>query len=74
MDRLARRHPPVVPILMQPDNPAVSCRGEADVFEADTFEVEGDHKAVIYSGNDAYFGSHRLRLCQYGPAWRVQPS
>ena len=40
-------------------------------------------KAVIYSGNvakeeiegvDAYFGSHRLWLCQYGPAWRVQPS
>jgi GH25 family lysozyme M1 (1,4-beta-N-acetylmuramidase) len=40
-------------------------------------------KAVIYSGNvakeeikgaDAYFASHRLWLCQYGPAWRVQPS
>jgi lysozyme len=40
-------------------------------------------KAVIYSGNvakeqingaDAYFGAHRLWLCQYGPAWRVQPS
>ena len=40
-------------------------------------------KAVIYSGNvakeeikgvDAYLGSHRLWLCQYGPAWRVQPS
>ena len=40
-------------------------------------------KAVIYSGNvakeelngpDAYFAAHRLWLCQYGPAWRVQPS
>ena len=40
-------------------------------------------KAVIYSGNvakeaikdkDSYFGSHRLWLCQYGPAWRVQQS
>ena len=40
-------------------------------------------KAVIYSGNvakeqikgaDAYLGSHRLWLCQYGPAWRVQQS
>jgi lysozyme len=40
-------------------------------------------KAVIYSGNvakeeikgaDAFFGSHRLWLCQYGPAWRVQQS
>src|ERR1700756_1029674 len=25
--------------LMQPDNPYVSCCGEADAFEADTFEV-----------------------------------
>jgi lysozyme len=40
-------------------------------------------KAVIYSGNvakeeikgkDAYFGAHRLWLCQYGPAWRAQQS
>jgi GH25 family lysozyme M1 (1,4-beta-N-acetylmuramidase) len=40
-------------------------------------------KAVIYSGNvakeelkgrDAYFGAHRLWLCQYGPAWKVQQS
>jgi hypothetical protein len=37
--------------LMQPDNPAVSCCGEADAFEADTFEVEGDHYiAVITDG------------------------
>ncbi len=33
--------------LMQPDNPAVSCCGEADAFEADTFEVEGDHYIAI---------------------------
>jgi hypothetical protein len=33
--------------LMQPDYPAVSCCGEADVFEADTFEVEGDHYVAI---------------------------
>jgi GH25 family lysozyme M1 (1,4-beta-N-acetylmuramidase) len=40
-------------------------------------------KAVIYTGNvgkeqingkDAFFGSHRLWLCEYGPAWRVQQS
>lgn len=40
-------------------------------------------KAVIYSGNaakekisgkDAYFGSHRLWLAQYGSKWKVQPS
>jgi hypothetical protein len=33
--------------LTQPDNPAVSCCGEADAFEADTFEVEGDHYIAI---------------------------
>ncbi|MGA8498489.1 MAG: glycoside hydrolase family 25 protein [Xanthobacteraceae bacterium] len=40
-------------------------------------------KAVLYSGNvakeqldgpDKYFGSHRLWLCQYGPAAKVQAS
>jgi hypothetical protein len=33
--------------LMQPDNPAVSCCGEADAYEADDFEVEGDHYVAI---------------------------
>jgi hypothetical protein len=33
--------------LTQPDNPAVSCCGEADAFEADAFEVEGDHYIAI---------------------------
>ena len=33
--------------LMQPDNPAVSCCGPADAFEADSFEVEGDHYVAI---------------------------
>jgi hypothetical protein len=33
--------------LMQPDNPAISCCGEADAFEADSFEVEGDHYIAI---------------------------
>jgi hypothetical protein len=28
--------------LMQPDNPAVSCCGEADAYWADSFEVDGD--------------------------------
>ena len=40
-------------------------------------------RAKIYSGNvakeqiagkDAFFGAHDLWLCQYGPAWKVQPS
>jgi hypothetical protein len=33
--------------LMQPDDPYRSCCGEADAFEADTFEVEGDHYVAI---------------------------
>lgn len=33
--------------LMQPDAPSVSCCGEADAFEADAFEVEGDHYIAI---------------------------
>jgi hypothetical protein len=37
--------------LMQPDNPYLSCCGEADAFEADTFEIDGDHYvAVITDG------------------------
>ncbi len=37
--------------LMQPDNPYLSCCGEADAFEADTFEADGDHYiAVITDG------------------------
>jgi hypothetical protein len=37
---------------MQPDNPAVSCCGEADSYEADNFDVEGDHySAVITNGH-----------------------
>jgi hypothetical protein len=38
--------------LMQPDNPVVSCCGEADAYEADAFDVEGDHYiAVITDGH-----------------------
>lgn len=46
-------------------------------------EAKLGRKAVIYSGNvakeqiagkDDYFGSHRLWLCQYGAAWKVQAS
>jgi hypothetical protein len=33
--------------LMQPDKPNVSCCGEADAFEADQFEIEGDHYVAI---------------------------
>ena len=39
--------------LMQPDNPRVSCCGEADAYYADSFEVEGDsYVAVITDTRD----------------------
>jgi hypothetical protein len=33
--------------LKQPDHPRLSCCGEADAFEADNFEAEGDHYVAI---------------------------
>ena len=33
--------------LMQPDNPHVSCCGEADAYWADSFEVEGERYVAI---------------------------
>jgi hypothetical protein len=37
--------------LKQPDHPRLSCCGEADAFEADTFEAEDNHYvAVITNG------------------------
>ena len=33
--------------LMQPDNPAASCCGEADAYWADSFEVDGDRYVAI---------------------------
>jgi hypothetical protein len=39
--------------LMQPDHPRVSCCGEADAYEADNFEVEGDHYVAIITAHRA---------------------
>jgi hypothetical protein len=37
--------------LMQPDRPEMSCCGEADAFEADNFEADGDsYVAIITNG------------------------
>jgi hypothetical protein len=33
--------------LMQPDNPYVSCCGEADAYWADSYEVDGDRYVAI---------------------------
>lgn len=39
--------------LMQPDNPSVSCCGEADAYWADSFEVDGDkYVAIITDSRD----------------------
>jgi hypothetical protein len=37
--------------LMQPDNPTVSCCGEADAYWADSYEVEGDQYVAIITDN-----------------------
>jgi hypothetical protein len=39
--------------LMQPDHPETSCCGEADAYEADSFEVEGDHYVAIITAHRA---------------------
>lgn len=47
--------------LMQPDHPRQSCCGEADAFEADRFEVEGDHYvAVITDGRGLMANGTRI--------------
>lgn len=40
--------------LMQPDNPRVSCCGEADAYYADSFEVskDGEYVAIITDTRD----------------------
>jgi hypothetical protein len=42
--------------LMQPDNPAVSCCGEADAYWADKYEVDGDeYVAIITDDRDEIY-------------------
>jgi hypothetical protein len=41
--------------LTQPDDPTVSCCGEADAFEADSFEVVGDNYVAIITGGHGDF-------------------
>jgi hypothetical protein len=56
--------------LMQPDNPAQSCCGEADAFEADTFEVQGDHYvAVITDGKGVLAPGTRIEVPNYKMKW-----
>jgi hypothetical protein len=56
--------------LMQPDNPAVSCCGEADAFEADAFEVEGDHYiAIITDGKGVIPPGTRIAVPNQKMKW-----
>jgi hypothetical protein len=49
--------------LMQPDHPRLSCCGEADAFEADQFEVEGDHYvAIITDGRGLMANGTRIPI------------
>jgi hypothetical protein len=56
--------------LMQPDNPYLSCCGEADAFEADSFEVEGDHYiAVITDGKGVLAPGTRIPVPNAKMKW-----
>ena len=56
--------------LMQPDNPAISCCGEADAFEADQFVVEGDHYvAIITDGKTVYPPGTRIAVPNEKMKW-----
>src|SRR4051794_8687565 len=47
--------------LMQPDDRLKSCCGEADAYEADNFEAEGDHYvAVITNGAGDDYGKRAI--------------
>jgi len=49
--------------LMQPDNPGHSCCGEADAYEVDVFEIEGDHYiAIITDGHGAIPNGTRISV------------
>lgn len=49
--------------LMQPDAPMISCCGEADAYEADTFEVDGDHYvAIITDGKGKIADGTRINV------------
>jgi hypothetical protein len=57
-------------LLMQPDNPSLSCCGEADAFEADGFQVEGDHYiAVITDGKGVLPNGTRIPVPNAKMKW-----
>jgi hypothetical protein len=53
----------------QPDNPNISCCGEADAFEADMFEIDGDHYvAIITDGKGVLAPGTRIATNPARPA------
>jgi hypothetical protein len=56
--------------LMQPDNPHMSCCGEADAFEADIFEIDGDHYvAIITDGKGVMSPGTRIAIPNQKMKW-----
>ena len=56
--------------LMQPDHPRLSCCGEADAFEADAFEEEGDHYiAIITDGKGVIPNGTRISVPNAKMKW-----
>src|SRR5712675_1578466 len=56
--------------LMQPDNPNMSCCGEADAFEADSFEVRGDeYVAIITNGKGVIPNGTRILVPNQKLKW-----
>ena len=68
--------------LTQPDNPAVSCCGEADAYWADSFETNGDqyvaiitdprpdeplHRKHVDIGTKIIIPNHKLKFDQSNP-------
>jgi hypothetical protein len=56
--------------LMQPDNPYTSCCGEADAYEADTFETQdGHYVAVITDGKGVIPNGTRIPVPDKKMKW-----
>jgi hypothetical protein len=56
--------------LMRPDAPRQSCCGEADAFEADQFDIEGDHYvAIITDGKDIIPNGTRIPVPNEKMKW-----
>ena len=56
--------------LKQPDHPRLSCCGEADAFEADSFEVDGDHYvAIITNGKGVIPNGTRISVPNSKMKW-----